>query len=99
MDDQEKELTSPHMCGQSNEEINLLCQTTFMKVKQALNTLWVIVPFILAACAAVVGYGFTNSQKVTSIFERQVTDESRLNILETQVNNKLDRLIELAKQK
>lgn len=86
-------MAAMHKEPSSDEEIPELCKKTFLSLDKALVALWLACGLVVAGIGGAVTWAFATNSSIVSMKEKQANDESRIDMLDKQINAKLDILI------
>ena len=86
-------MAAMHKEPNSNEEIPELCMKTFLSLEKALVCLWLACGLAVAGIGGAVTWAFATNSSIVSMKEKQANDESRIDMLDKEINKKLDILI------
>jgi hypothetical protein len=81
------------MSPKSIEEIPELCMKTFLSLDKALVALWLAAGLCITCIGGAVTWAFATNSSIISMKEKQANDESRIDMIDQQINKKLDILI------
>ena len=77
----------------TTEEIPPLCKATFLTINKAIVILYIACGIVLGGVGTAVTYAISTSTLVATLKEKTTENESRINRLETDINKKLDIII------
>jgi hypothetical protein len=77
----------------TTEEIPPLCKATFLTINRAIVILYIACGIVLGGVGTAVTYAISTSTLVATLKEKTTENESRINRLETDINKKLDIII------
>jgi hypothetical protein len=80
------------------DEIPELCLKTFLTLDKALVVLWLSCGLIVTGIGGAVTWAFATNSSIVILKEKEATNETRINMLESQINQKLDILIKQKEQ-
>ena len=77
----------------TTEEIPPLCKATFLTINKAIVILYIACGIVLGGVGTAVTYAISASTLAATLKEKTAENESRIDRLETDINKKLDIII------
>lgn len=82
----------------TKDEIPPLCRATFLSIDRAIVVAWIVAGLVITAVASSVTWAWSVDHDITIGKEQTAVLKSKMDIVEEQINKKLDVLINQTKE-